>query len=88
MREEDVQPRVEADLATCRTGGEHLTRIGEVGLRYGVVLLVELKGNGIARLRGNIRGLEGQGGATDYDSVILRRGGGRSRGCGSSGSCA
>jgi len=80
------EPRVKADLAACRIGGEHLARIGEAGLRDRVVLLVELKGNGVARLRGDIRGLEGQSGATNDDSVILRRGGGRSRG--RSGSCA
>lgn len=56
---EDVQPRVKADLTACRTGGELLARIGEAGLRDCVVLLVELKGNGVARLRGDIRGVEG-----------------------------
>ena len=84
--EEHVQPRVKADLAACRTSGEHLARIGEARLRDCVVLLVELKRNGVARLCSDIRGLEGQCGATNNDSVILRRGGGGVRG--SSGGCA
>lgn len=81
---QDVQPRVKADLAACRSGGEHLARRGKAGLRDGVVLLVELKGDGVARLCGDVRGLEGQGTAADDDLVVLRRGGCR-RGCRRSG---
>lgn len=65
-----------------------MARIGEAGLRDCVVLLVELKGNGVAWLRGDIRGLEGQSGATNDDSVVVRRGGGSGRGCSGRGSCA
>ena len=87
-QEEDVQLRVKAGLATCRTRRELLARIGEAGLRDCVILLVELKGNGVAWLRGDIRGLEGQSGATNNDFVILRRGGGGIRGSSGTGSCA
>jgi len=68
---QDVQPRVKADLAARRSGGELLAGRGKAGLRDGVVLLVELKGDGVARLRGDIRGLEGQGAAADDDLVVL-----------------
>ena len=71
---QDVQPRVKADLAARRSGGELLARRGKGGLRDGVVLLAELKGDGVARLRGDIRGLEGQGAAADDDPVVLRSG--------------
>lgn len=68
---QDVQPRVKADLAARRSGGELLAGRGKAGLRDSVVLLVELKGDGVARLRGDIRGLEGQGAAADDDLVVL-----------------
>lgn len=55
-----------------------MARRGKGGLRDGVVLLVELKGDGVARLRGDIRGLEGQAAATNDDLVVLRSGGRRS----------
>jgi len=54
-----------------------LARRGEAGLRDGVILLVELKGDGVSCLRGDVCGLEGQRAATDDDPVILRSGSGR-----------
>ena len=58
-----------------------MARGGKAGLRGGMVLLMELKGDGVARLRGDVRGLEGQATAADDDLVVLRRGGcGRGRG--------
>ena len=76
--EQDVQSRVKANLAARRSRREHLARSGEAGLRDSVILLVELKGDGVAGLRGDVRGLEGQSGATDDDFVILRGRGRRS----------
>ncbi len=69
-----VQPRVEANLATCGSGCELLTRRSKAGLCDGVILLVELKGDGVAGLCGDICGLEGQNScATNSDLVVLRR---------------
>ena len=67
---EDVQSRVEANLAARRGRGEGLARRVEARLGRRVVLLVELKGDGVARLRGDICGLEGQAGATNDDPVV------------------
>ena len=87
--EHDVQPRVKADLAARGSGCDLLARRGEARLRHSVVLLVELKGDGIARLRGNICRLEGQNvRATNYNPVILGGGGRSGRGTGSGGSDA
>jgi len=82
MGKEDVQSRIKANLAACRSGGELLARGGKAGLRDGVVRLVELKGDGVARLRGDVCGLEGQATAADDDPVVLRRGGCRRSGRG------
>jgi hypothetical protein len=74
-----VQSRVKANLATCGSGCEHLARRSKTGFCHCVVLLVELKGDGVAGLGSNVCRLEGQyARATNYDPVILG-GGGRAR---------
>ena len=84
--EHDVQPRVKADLAARGSGCDFLARRGEARLCHGVVLLVELKSDGIARLRSNVCRLEGQNArATNYNLVILGGGGRGGRGSRGSG---
>jgi hypothetical protein len=75
----DVQSRVKANLAARRSRRQGLARCVEAGLCRRVVLLVELKGDGVARLCGDICRFEGQGATTNDDPVVLS-GASRSRG--------
>jgi hypothetical protein len=60
---------------------ERLARGGEARLRRGVIHLVELKRDGVTRLRGNVRRLEGQDVyPPNHDPVVMgTRGRGRGR---------
>jgi len=56
------EARMEANLVVRGSVCDRSARRGEGRLRHGVVLLVELKGDGVTRLRSNVRRPEGQDG--------------------------